>query len=159
MICNLFSLLQILILQILLMAIHLPQLKQALMNVLNDLEKDSNIQLSWLKKNFLKANPQKYNLLLSTEKTLRNKNWYLVDFWESCRIIMHKSESKVLRVDWSLSFTERKHSFITPQFSCATIIWMSHSRKLNRWLTIFTKECWDYFIRTTIFFWWPIGQS
>ena len=39
-----------------------------LMNVLNNLEKDPDILLKWLKKNLLKANREKYHVLLSTDK-------------------------------------------------------------------------------------------
>ena len=39
-----------------------------LMNALNSLEKDPDILLKWLKKNLLKANREKYHVLLSTDK-------------------------------------------------------------------------------------------
>ena len=38
--------------------------------MLNDLEKDSDIQLKWLKKDFLKGITEKYNLLLNADNAI-----------------------------------------------------------------------------------------
>ena len=52
--------------------------KKELMNVLNNLENDSDILLKWLKKqNFLKANPDKYILLFSINgKNILRVRWF-----------------------------------------------------------------------------------
>ena len=52
--------------------------KKELMNVLNNLEKDSDILLKWLKKqNFLKANPDRYILLFSINgKNILRVRWF-----------------------------------------------------------------------------------
>ena len=52
--------------------------KKELMNVLNNLENDSDILLKWLKKqNFLKANPDKYILLFSINgKKILRVRWF-----------------------------------------------------------------------------------
>ena len=52
--------------------------KKELMNVLNNLENDSDILLKWSKKqNFLKANPDKYILLFSINgKNILRVRWF-----------------------------------------------------------------------------------
>ena len=52
--------------------------KKELMNVLNNLENDSDILLKWLKKqNFLKANPDRYILLFSINgKNILRVRWF-----------------------------------------------------------------------------------
>lgn len=52
--------------------------KKELMNVLNNLENDSDVLLKWLKKqNFLKANPDKYILLFSINgKNILRVRWF-----------------------------------------------------------------------------------
>ena len=52
--------------------------KKELMNVLNNLENDSDILLKWLKKqNFLKVNPDKYILLFSINgKNILRVRWF-----------------------------------------------------------------------------------
>ena len=42
--------------------------RKKLINALYDLERDYDILLTWFKKKFLKANPGKYHLRLSTEE-------------------------------------------------------------------------------------------
>ena len=55
--------------------------KRKLMNVSNNFEKDSDILLKWFKKNFLKVKPEKYHLILSTDKNnaLREGEFFTIN--------------------------------------------------------------------------------
>ena len=128
--------------------------KKELMHVLHVLKKDSDMK-KWFKKKFLKANPEKYDLLMGTDKnnTLRVEESSITNsecekllgiktdsqfcFQNHVKSLCKKASQKLnalLRVVCSLTFPQRKlllNVFITSQFPYIPIVWMFHSRKLN----------------------------
>ena len=83
----------------------------------------------------MKANPEKYHLLLSaTEETnALNIEDVCINVHSLCKKASQKLNA-LLRVTWSLNFNQRKlllNAFITSHFSYAPVVWMFHSRKLN----------------------------
>ena len=104
----------------------------------------------------MKANPEKYHLLLSaTEETntlnieevciksskcekllgvnIDNNLTFETHVESLCKKASEKLNA-LLRVTWSLNFDQRKlllNAFITSHFSYAPVVWMFHSRKLN----------------------------
>ena len=126
-----------------------------LQDVFSKLEKSSDILLKWFKENFLKANPDKFHILLSTkndlslklnEVTISNSNCEKLlgikidnglTFESHVETLCKKASQKLnalSRIASSLKFDQRKtimNAFITSQFSYAPVIWMFHSRRLN----------------------------
>ena len=124
-------------------------------NIISDLEQASDILSKWFIDNYLKANPDKYHLLLSEtsetqlivenvptassccEKLLGIKIDYKLSFEPHVESLCKKASQKLnalARLTSSLKFKQRKlllNAFITAQFSYAPAVWMFHSRKLN----------------------------
>ena len=124
--------------------------------VISNLEKDSVSLLGWISNNGLKANPDKFHLLLS------DKNIELTIKMD-CSMIKNSSSQKLLgieidnkmtfdkhvsklctkasqklhalsRVSHLMTFKHRKmvmNCFIMSQFGYCPLVWMFHSRKLN----------------------------
>ena len=125
-------------------------------SVLKQLDKDSKILLEWFRNNGLKANPDKFHLLLSDNNedyyisvanfTIQNSNSEKllgVIFDNELTFNNHVSElcakatqkmHALSRVCNIMSFTQRKvimQAFIQSQFGYCPLVWMFHSRKLN----------------------------
>ena len=123
--------------------------------VLKDLEQGSDTLLKWFTDNLLKANPEKYHLLVSTnEKRHLNVGEVEISNSKCEKFLGIKIDSKLMfdshvkslckkasqklnalsRVAYQLDFNQRKllmNAFITSQFSYAPVVWMFHSRKQN----------------------------
>ena len=125
-------------------------------SVINKLEEDSNILIKWINNNYMKANPDKFHILLSDTDTTLSAN---VDKYK----IFNKGSEKLLgiTIDSKLSFdkhvsslckkaTQKLHAlarvahymdlpqrrrimkaFINAQFGYCPLVWMCHSRRLN----------------------------
>ena len=124
-------------------------------NIISDLEQASDILSKWFQDNYLKANPDKYHVLLSEtsetqlivknvpiassccEKLLGIKIDHKLSFEPHVESLCKKASQKLnalARMASSLKFKQRKlllNAFITSQFSYAPVVWMFHSRKLN----------------------------
>ena len=109
----------------------------------------------WFQDNYLKANPDKYHVLLNEtsetqlivknvpiasscwEKLLGIKIDHKLSFEPHVESLCKKASQKLnalTRMASSLKFKQRKlllNAFITSQFSYAPVVWMFHSRKLN----------------------------
>ena len=133
-------------------------------NVISDLEQASDILSKWFQDNYLKANPDKYHILLSEtsetqlivknapiassycEKLLGIKSDHKLSFEPHVESLCKKASQKLNalgRMDSSLKFKQRKlllNAFITSQFSYAQVVWMFHSRKLNNGLMAYMRE-------------------
>ena len=123
--------------------------------VLQDLREASLILTNWLESNFMKANPDKYHLIVSNEeeskleignshikyskceKLLGIKIDNKLSFEAHVESLCKKASQKLnalSRIALSISFEQRKitfNSFFISQFSYCPLIWMFHSRKLN----------------------------
>ena len=128
--------------------------------VLKDLEQGSDTLLKWFTHNLLKANPEKYHLLVSTnekrhlnvgEVEISNSKCekflgIIIDsklmFDSHVKSLCKKASQKLNAlsrvayqlVAYQLHFNQRKllmYAFITSQFSYAPVVWMFHSRKQN----------------------------
>ena len=124
--------------------------------VLSKIENESSNLLDWIGFNGLKANPDKFHLLLSDPNkdlsiivdgfeiensnsqkllgiTIDNK----LSFDEHVSSICTKASQKIhalSRVSKFMSFRQRKtifHTFILSHFGYCPLVWMLHSRKLN----------------------------
>ena len=125
-------------------------------SVINKLEADSVILIKWINNNYMKANPNKFHILLSETDTTLSVN---VDKYK----IFNKGSEKLLgiTIDSKLSFdehvsllckkaTQKLHAlarvarymklpqrrmimkaFVNSQFGYCPLVWMSHSRQLN----------------------------
>ena len=123
-------------------------------NIISDLEQASDVLSKRFIDNYLKANPDKYVLLSETsetqllvenvpiassccEKLLGIKIDQKLSFEPHVDSLCKKASQKLnglARMASSLKFKQRKlllNAFITAQFSCAPVILMFHSRKLN----------------------------
>ena len=125
-------------------------------SVISQLESDSMILLNWISNNGLRANPDKFHLLLSdtsqdhsirvgnfdiknssTEKLLGIKFDNKLSFDPHVSDICSKVSKKLhalSRVSHLMSFKHRKkvlNAFILSQFGYCPLVWMFHSRKLN----------------------------
>ena len=124
--------------------------------VIDDLEADSKNILWWLKYNGLKANPDKFHLLLSetdqnlsvkvekfelsntlSEKllgvTIDNKLTFKPHVTNLCNKASQKLHA-LSRVSNYMNLKQRKvimHSFILSQFGYCPLVWMLHGRQLN----------------------------
>ena len=124
--------------------------------VISQLENDSIILLDWIQNNGLKANPNKFHVLLSDTNqdlsinvdgfciknsdsetllgiTIDNK----LSFDKHITKICSKASQKLhalARVSHFMTFEHRKiclNAFIMSQFGYCPLVWMCHSRKLN----------------------------
>ena len=102
-------------------------------DILSNLKLQSNILNKWFKDSYMKANPEKYHLLLSATEETNTLN--IEDVCINVHSLCKKASQKLnalLRVAWSLNFYQRKlllNAFITSNFSYAPVVWMFHSRK------------------------------
>ena len=125
-------------------------------SVIIQLEKDSKFLLTWVSNNGLKANPDKFHLILNNpddKYSINIRNFPI--FNTKCEKLLG------IKIDNSLSFTEHvtdlcskacqklhalsrvaqfmrtdqqpviKKAFINSQFGYCPLVWMFHSRKLN----------------------------
>ena len=125
--------------------------------IIHDLGEISTILLKWFKDNQMKANPDKYHLLVnknmgvcnlkvgdefisntSSEKLLGIKIDQEFNFNEHVTSLCKKASQKLnalSRIAFAMTFDQRRlivNSFINSQFSYCPIIWMFHNRKLNQ---------------------------
>ena len=107
--------------------------------VIDNLEQDSIILLKWIKDNGLKANPDKFHLLLK------------ISFNNHVSSICNKAAQKLhalSRVNRLMTLKQRKiimTSFILSHFGYCPLVWMFHSRTLNSRIE-FTNGAYDWFI-------------
>ena len=124
--------------------------------VISQLENDSHILLKWMRNNGLKANPNKFHLILSdtdsnlavnvgTLKIQNSKSKKLLGikidnkmtFDDHVSNICSKASQKLhalSRVRSYMTFKQSQttmKSFILSQFGYCPLVWMFHSRKLN----------------------------
>ena len=125
-------------------------------SILQQLDKNSKTLLGWIRNNGLKANPDKFHLLLSdndedyfirvanfnipnsnSEKLLGiifdNGLTFNNHVYELCMKASQKLHA-LSRVFNIMNFTQRKvimQGFIHSQFGYCPLVWMFHSRKLN----------------------------
>ena len=129
---------------------------ESIPSVVSQLESESKILLNWIRNNGLKANPDKFHLILSdtnqeysvkmdkitiqnsnSEKLLGIKFDNKLTFDEHVSSICTKASQKLhalSRVGRFMSFDQRQvtmKSFILSQFGYCPLVWMFHSRKLN----------------------------
>ena len=125
-------------------------------SVISQLETDASVLLKWISNNGLKANPDKFHLLLSdknqdlcmrvdsfdiknsnTEKLLGIKLDNKLTFDPHVSDICSKVSQKLhalSRIGHLMLFERRKdimNAFILSQFGYCPLVWMFHSRKLN----------------------------
>ena len=124
-------------------------------NIISRLEQASKILSKWFMDNYLKANPDKYHVLLSeTSETLlifqnvpiassccKKLSGIKIDhkfsFEPHVETLCKKASQKLnalIRIASSLMFKQIKvllNAFVTAQFSYAQVALMFHSRKLN----------------------------
>ena len=124
--------------------------------VLSHLEQEAASLLNWIRNNGLKANPDKFHLLLSDSSKdyslkvdqceVKNSNLQTLlgikidnklNFNEHVTSICTKASQKLhalSRVSNFMTFNQRKvimKSFILSQFGYCPLVWMFHSRQLN----------------------------
>ena len=125
-------------------------------DVLIKLENAAETLLQWCKDNRMKANPDKYHLLIKNTKesfqikigneTVSNSKYekllgvkidHELNFNEHVSSLCKKASQKLnalSQIASSMTFDQRRlilNSFITSHFSYCLIVWMFHSRKLN----------------------------
>ena len=124
-------------------------------HVLRDIKQYSELLLEWFKNNGMKANIDKYHLLISDkEQTQINLNGLSIKssncekllgikidnrltFNEHVKTLCKKTSQKLnalSRIAGNMKFSQRKliiNSFIMSQFSYCPLVWMFHSRILN----------------------------
>ena len=125
-------------------------------DVLIKLENVAETLLQWFKDNRMKANPNKYHLLINITKesfqikigneTVSNSKYekllgvkvdHELNFNEHVSSLCKKASQKLnalSRIASCMTFDQRRlilNSFITSHFSYCPIVWMFHSRKLN----------------------------
>ncbi len=123
--------------------------------VIENLEADAKKLLSWVQYNGLKANPDKFHMLLSHEEnlsmnvggfdipntssqkplgvTIDSKMTFKIHVTKICSKASQKLHG-LSRVSNYMDFKQRKiimHSFIISQFGYCPLVWMFHSRELN----------------------------
>ena len=124
--------------------------------VILKLEEDANILVDWFTNNYLKPNPEKWHLLLSsisevhcikigqqlianskTEKVLGVNFDNRLNFEYHIKKICKKASQKLYalaRISNFMSCNQRKiimNAFISSQFNYCPLVWMCHSRSLN----------------------------
>ena len=125
-------------------------------SVILQLEEDSKVLLEWVSNNVLKANPDKFHLLLSNpnpnlsvkvdQYQIQNSNYekllgVIIDnkltFNEHVTWLCKKASQKLhalARVSRFMNMEKRRtimRAFITSQFGYCPLVWMFHSRTLN----------------------------
>ena len=125
-------------------------------NVILQLEGDSNTLLEWVKNNGLKANPDKFHIILNgshedefiivdeyviqnskCEKLLGIKIDYELSFDDHVTDLCKKASRKLhalSRISKFMNYKKRRlvmRSFISSQFWYCPLVWMFHSRRLN----------------------------
>ena len=125
-------------------------------SVISELEYDSDILLDWVSNNGLKANPNKFHLILNdhddkhfikienrkiynstSEKLLGIKIDNKLSFNEHVTELCRKASQKLhalSRISRFMNISQRKvimKAFIHSQFGYCPLVWMFHSRKLN----------------------------
>ena len=125
-------------------------------SVILQLESDSKILLNWVSQNGLKANPDKFHLILSepsTEYSIQIENFIIrnskskkllgitidnkLTFDEHVSSLCDKASQKLhalSRVARYMNIKQRQiimKSFINSQFGYCPLVWMFHSRKIN----------------------------
>ena len=125
-------------------------------NVILQLEGDSNTLLEWVKNNGLKANPDKFHIILNgshedefiivdeyviqnskCEKLLGIKIDYELSFDDHVTDLCKKASRKLhalSRISKFMNYKKRRlvmRSFISSQFGYCPLVWMFHSRRLN----------------------------
>ena len=125
--------------------------------VLTQLENESKLLLNWISNNQLKANPNKFHLVLSEKDTSLSIQVAGIDIknQQSAKLLGIKIDSKLTfnehvsdlcckasqklhalaRVRNFMSLKQRKiimRTFILSHFSYCPLIWMLHSRSLNK---------------------------
>ena len=129
---------------------------QTIPHVIDNLEADAKNLLSWIQYNGLKANPDKFHLLLSeTDESLSmkvsgndisnrqsqkllginidNKLSFKIHVNDLCKKASQKLHA-LSRVSNYMSFEKRKtimQTFILSQFGYCPLVWMFHGRQLN----------------------------
>ena len=132
------------------------EINESIESVIHRLEQDSIILFQWYENNYLKANPDKWHLLLSqtgqelsmnignemisnseNEKllgiTFDNKLYFDIHVKKLCKKAGQKLHA-LARISNFMNLEKRKvlmNSFISSQFSYCPLIWMCHSRQLN----------------------------
>ena len=129
---------------------------QTIPKVINNLEADAKNLLSWIRYNGLKANPDKFHLLLSEidESLSVNVNGFDISNSSSQKLIGILLDNKVSfknhvtglcatasqklhalsRISNYMDLLQRKiivYAFILSQFGYCPLVWMLHSRQLN----------------------------
>ena len=123
--------------------------------VISQLENDSAILLNWMRNNGLKANPNKFHLILSENDDLAvNVDRFKIQNNKCKKLLGIKIDNKMAfndhvsdictkasqklhalsRISWYMTVKLRKttmQSFILSQFGYCPLVWMFHSRKLN----------------------------
>ena len=123
--------------------------------VINEIKQASEKIFSWFQDNYMKINPEKFHLLMSTTKDLQidicnesiansHKEKLLgviidnnLSFEEHVENLCKKASQKInalARLASYMNFEQRKlilNSFITSHFSYCSLVWMFHSRRLN----------------------------
>ena len=127
-----------------------------ILDVLIKLENLAKILLQWFKVSRIKANPDKYHLLINNTKesfqikigndTVSNSKYekllgvkidHELSFNEHVLSLYKKASQKLIalsRIASCVAFDQRRlilNSFITSHFSYCAIVWIFHSRKLN----------------------------
>ena len=127
-----------------------------ILDVIIELENAAETLLQWFKDNRMKANPDKYHLLINNTKesfqikigneTVSNSKYekllgvkvdHELNFNEHVSSLCKKASQKLnalSRIASCMTFDQRRlilNSFITSHFSYCLIAWMFHSRKLN----------------------------
>ena len=125
-------------------------------SVISELENDSGLLLEWVNNNGLKANPNKFHLILNDhddkryikignckiynttcEKLLGIKIDNKLSFNEHVTDLCKKARQKLhalSRISHFMNVNQRKaimRAFIHSQFGYCPLVWMFHSRKLN----------------------------
>ena len=135
--------------------LHIVQVKK-ISDVLIKLENVTETRLQWFKDNRMRANLDKYHLLINNtkesfqtkianetvsnskyEKLLRVKADHELNFNEHVSSLCKKASHELnalSEIASCMTFDQRRlilNSFITSHFSYCPIVWMLHSRKLN----------------------------
>jgi hypothetical protein len=130
--------------------------KKDITSVIHELQKTANKLLEWFENNGMKANPEKYCLIVSKQSNLEvtvsnltiqtfenvkllgininNKLSFEEHVNSLCKYASRKVNA-LSRIASYMSFNQRKlilSAFITSNFSYCPLVWMFHSRKLNK---------------------------
>ena len=126
---------------------------QNIKEVIDNLEKTSGTLLALFKNNRMKANPDKYHILVNSkdrtypikvgnkiitnnqcEDLLGIKTDKELNFDSMSNHCVNPKNKRIIKSDIYLNFEQRRlmmNEFITSHFSYFVVVWMIHSRKLN----------------------------